>query len=157
MVNLRKYSFGATAAIATSLAIIAGLDAFSNAKPGIIGALLVIGLADNISDSLGIHIYQESACTKPGKDSAVHTVTNFLTRLMLTLVFIGIVYFVPISYAAIVAAVFGLGILSVMSYLIALNQRVSPYKVILQHGGITVIVLLVSHFIGIFIKVLFPA
>jgi len=156
MVNLSKYSFGATAAIATSLAIIAGLDAFSNAKIGMIGALLVIGLADNISDSLGIHIYQESTCTTPKSNSAAHTVSNFLTRLMLTLVFIGIVYFVPIAYAAIVAAIFGLGILSVMSYFIALNQRVNPYKAILQHVGITVIVLLVSHFIGIFIKALFP-
>jgi vacuolar iron transporter family protein len=156
MVNLSKYSFGATAAISTSIAIIAGLDAFANAKTGIIGALLIIALADNISDSLGIHVYQESTCTKPGKESAAHTVTNFLTRLVLTFIFIGIVYFVPIAYAAVVAVIFGLGILSAMSYLIALNQKVNPYKAILQHVGIAVIVLFVSHFAGMLIKALFP-
>jgi VIT1/CCC1 family predicted Fe2+/Mn2+ transporter len=156
MVNLSKYSFGATAAISTSLAIIAGLDAFSNAKMGIIGALLVIGLADNISDSLGIHIYQESQCTSPKSDSAIHTVTNFMTRLVLTMVFIGIVYFVPIGYAAVVAGVFGLATLSALSYFIALHQKVNPYKAIFQHVSITVIILFVSHFAGVAIKTLFP-
>lgn len=156
MVSLNKYSFGATSAISTSLAIIAGLDAFPNAKIGMIGALLVIGLADNISDSLGIHIYQESCSVTPKTNSATHTVTNFLTRLALTLVFIGIVYFVPVTYAAAVAAIFGLLVLSAMSYFIALNQGVNPFKAIAQHLSVTIVVLFVSHFIGVFIKALFP-
>lgn len=55
-----RFSFGATSAIITNLGIITGLDTMTNPKLSIIGALLVIALADNLSDSFGIHIYQES-------------------------------------------------------------------------------------------------
>jgi VIT1/CCC1 family predicted Fe2+/Mn2+ transporter len=156
MINLSRYSFGATAAISTSLALIAGFDAFSGTRPGLIGALLVIGIADNISDSLGIHIYQESKCTAAKNDSASYTLTNFLTRLALTLVFIAIVYFMPTGYASPVAVLFGLALLSVLSYIIALNQKTSPLLSILHHLGISVLVIAVSYLLGRAIKTVLP-
>jgi hypothetical protein len=55
-----RFSFGATSAIITNLGIITGLDTLTHPKLSIIGALLVIALADNLSDTFGIHIYQES-------------------------------------------------------------------------------------------------
>jgi len=56
MIHLRKFSFGASSAIVTSLAFIVGLSRNPNPRLAIIGSLLVIAVADNISDSLGIHI-----------------------------------------------------------------------------------------------------
>ena len=155
MIDLSRYSFGATAAISTSLALIAGFNAFSGTKLGLIGALLVIGIADNISDSLGIHIYQESKCEVGKKDSAAYTLTNFLARLVITLIFIAIVYFAPIGYAAPVTILFGLALLSVLSYIIALNQKTSPLLSILHHIGISVLVIVVSYFLGKIIKAAF--
>jgi hypothetical protein len=53
MFDLRGLSFGGPAAIVTSAAATAG-------KMAIIGSLLVIGLADNLTDPLSVHIYQEA-------------------------------------------------------------------------------------------------
>ncbi len=59
MFNLRRVSFGAPAAIVTSMALIVGLDAATANKATVVGSLLIAGLADNLTDSLTIHIYQE--------------------------------------------------------------------------------------------------
>jgi hypothetical protein len=55
-----RFSFGATSAIITNLGLIVGFDSLSNPKSSIIRSMLVIGIADNISDTLGMHVYQES-------------------------------------------------------------------------------------------------
>ena len=85
-----KFSFGATSAIITSLGLIAGLDSLSHPKSGIIGGILVIALADNVSDSVGIHIYQESECI-PDKEVWFSTFSNFFTRILVSSTFIVLV------------------------------------------------------------------
>ena len=118
MTHLTKFSFGATSAIVTSLAFIVGLSRSINPKLAIIGSLLVIAVADNISDSLGIHIYQESELKK-SKAVRVSTFYNFLTRFLVILVFISLVAFLPIGYSVIFSMVWGISLLSALSYFIA--------------------------------------
>lgn len=55
-----RFSFGSSSAIITNIALTIGLDTTVNAKSAIIGSLLVVALADNISDTLGMHMFQES-------------------------------------------------------------------------------------------------
>ena len=55
-----KFLFGSTSAIITNLALVVGLEASINAKLNIVASILVIAIADNISDTLGIHIYRRS-------------------------------------------------------------------------------------------------
>ena len=74
-----NFSFGVTSAIMTSLTIIIGLSgAASNIT--IITALLIIAIADNISDSFGIHIYQESKRVN-SKEVKTTTANNFIARM----------------------------------------------------------------------------
>lgn len=56
MSDLRRLSFGGPAAIVTSMALIVGLGAATAGKAAIVGSLLVIGLADNLTDSLSVHL-----------------------------------------------------------------------------------------------------
>ena len=58
--RLPAVSFGAASAIVTSMGVIIGFGAASISKPTIIAGLLIVGFADNVTDSLSIHIYQES-------------------------------------------------------------------------------------------------
>jgi hypothetical protein len=62
MIDLRlpTMSFGAVSAIVTSIGLIIGFGAAGISKSTIIAGLLIFGLADNLTDSLSIHIYQES-------------------------------------------------------------------------------------------------
>lgn len=49
-ININEFSIGATAAIITSMGLIAGLTQGYDARVGIITGLLIIAIADNISD-----------------------------------------------------------------------------------------------------------
>jgi len=144
-----RFSFGATAAIITNLAIIVGLR-IGNVKLTIIGAMLVIAIADNISDSLGIHVYQESEGLN-AKEVWFSTSTNFLTRVLVSFSFIFLVWVLPINMAVIVSIIWGLLLLSGMSYIIAKAKGINPALAVLEHLAIAVVVIIASNFLGQFI------
>jgi VIT1/CCC1 family predicted Fe2+/Mn2+ transporter len=154
MSYLSRFSFGVTSATVTGLAFIVGLSRNANPKLSIIGSLCVFAIADNISDSLGIHVFQESDLMEL-KAVRTSTFSNFLTRLLVTIVFILLVAFLPIEYAVISAIVWGISLLAVLSYFIAKEQKVNPYSAILQHVAIAVTVIIVSNFLGAWIMKIF--
>jgi VIT1/CCC1 family predicted Fe2+/Mn2+ transporter len=145
-----RFSFGATSAIITNLGIITGLDTLTHPKLSIIGALLVIALADNLSDSFGIHIYQESEHIAK-KEVWLSTLTNFFTRLFVSSTFIILIIVLPIRLAAVCSVIWGLLILTVMTYTIAKQQKINPFSAIFVHLTIAVVVVVASNFIGGFV------
>jgi len=147
MSHLTRFSFGATSAIITCLAFIIGLGKSANPKLTIIGSLLVIAIADNISDSLGIHIYQESDLKK-SEVVRVSTFFNFITRFFVIFIFILFVLFLPLLYASILSIIWGISLLIVLSYYIAREQKVNPYKAIIEHVTIAVVVIIVSNYLS---------
>ena len=82
MFNPRTISFGGTAAIVTSMGLIVGLDAATAKSATVLGSLLLAGLADNATDSLSVHIYQESE-PLPERQAFRTTVINFAARFSL--------------------------------------------------------------------------
>jgi VIT1/CCC1 family predicted Fe2+/Mn2+ transporter len=145
-----RFSFGATSAIITNLGIITGLDTLTHPKLSIIGALLVIALADNLSDSFGIHIYQESEHIAK-KEVWLSTLTNFFTRLFVSSTFIILIIVLPIRLAAVCSVIWGLLILTVMTYTIAKQQKINPFSAIFVHLTIAFVVVVASNFIGGFV------
>jgi len=148
MTHLTRFSFGTTSAIVTSLAFIVGLSGGS--KIAIVVSLMVFAVADNISDSLGLHIFQESDLKQP-KVVSISTLSNFFTRLSLVLVFILLVVLLPIDYAVIASLVYGVSLLSFLSYLIAKERKSNPYSSILAHIAIAVLVIGVSFLLRVWI------
>jgi len=142
-----RFSFGSSSAIITNLGLIIGLDTSPNARLSIIASILVIALADNISDSFGIHVYQESEMLSR-TEVWISTSTNFLTRLFVSLVFILFIFFLPMNIAVICSLVFGLSLLAFISYIIARDEEVNPYQAIIEHLGIALIVIVLSEFVG---------
>lgn len=142
-----KFSFGTTSAIITNLSLIAGLDTMAHPRLGIIGGILVIALADNISDSLGIHVYQESECIK-AKEVWVSTFTNFLARFFVSLTFILVVALLPINLAVPCSIIWGFTLLGVLSYSIARGEEVNPYIAMFEHITIAAVVITLSHLAG---------
>lgn len=138
---------GATAAIITSLALIAGLAHGDDTRTSIIAGLLVIAIADNIADSLGIHICKEAegACKR---EIDLATLGNFTVRLILALTFVIIVLLLPSYIALIVSAVWGLILLVILSYFIAKIQKISPLKEITWHVLVALLVIVGSKLLG---------
>ena len=149
-----KFSFGATSSTVTSLGIIFGLLSSGNPQASIIGSLLVIAVADNIADSLGIHIYRETTSTKK-ENTRMFTISNFITRFGITLTFVVMFVFLPLGYAATFCVVIGLGILIFLSYLIGVQRKTSTIKEIFIHLGIAIPVIVISHFLGQLIFAIF--
>lgn len=147
---LTKFSFGAASAIITNLALIVGLNTLAHARLSIIGGILVIAIADNLSDSVGIHIYQESECISD-KEAWFSTATNFLARLLVSLTFVILVGILTIKLAVVCSVIWGLALLAVLSYIIAKERGIVPYLAIFEHLAIAVFVIILSHFAGRFI------
>jgi hypothetical protein len=56
----KGFSFGLTSSIITTLGLIVGLHSSTHSKLIIVGGILIIAVADALSDALGIHISEEA-------------------------------------------------------------------------------------------------
>ena len=149
-----KFSFGATSSTVTSLGIIFGLITSGNPKAGIIGSLLVVAVADNIADSLGIHIYRESTATQK-ENTRMFTISNFLTRFGITLTFVALIATLPVDIGAAACVAIGMGILVFLSYMIGVQRKTSTLREVLIHLGIAIPVIIISRFLGQLIFTIF--
>jgi len=147
MINVNKFSIGATAAIITSMGLIAGLTQGSNAETSIITGLFIIAIADNISDSFSIHIYKESEGASR-KEINSSTFGNFTVRLILALTFVLIVLLFSPYNALIISSIWGLILLAVLSYLIAKHKETHPLREVAWHLLAALIVVAGSKILG---------
>jgi VIT1/CCC1 family predicted Fe2+/Mn2+ transporter len=147
MFRSSRISYGGTAAAVTSTALISGLTAADATKPVIVSALLIAALADNLTDALSVHIFQESEQLDE-KDALTGTVTNFATRLLLCISFVFLVVLFPRAHAAEVAIVWGALLLAVLTYLVARERNLNPLLEVAKHLGVASTVIVVSMLIG---------
>ena len=138
-IESHDFSFGVTSAIMTSLVLIIGL-ASNTDRISLITALLIIAIADNLSDSFGIHIYQESKGMTP-KEVKKTTRNNFITRMLATFVFILFVIFLPRNLIIPFSIFFGLVVLIILSYVISRMQKINPYRSIIRHITLAVVLI----------------
>jgi len=143
----RQVAFGSSSAIVTSLGLIVGFGAAAVSRAALVSGLLIIGLADNISDSLSIHIYQESENLETGSAFKA-TLTNFLARLVIAITFVGIVLFSRPSIAVAVSVAWGVLLLGALTYRVARIRQVSPWPEMMRHLAVALIVIGVSRGLG---------
>lgn len=154
MFKSSRFSYGGTAAIVTSTALISGLSAANATKPVIVSTLLIAALADNLTDALSIHIYQESEQLDQ-KEAFTGTITNFLTRLLLCISFVVLVGLFPLAHAGKVAIVWGILLLATLTYLVARERKVSPSLEVVKHVVVASAVILASIAIGHWVSAVF--
>jgi VIT1/CCC1 family predicted Fe2+/Mn2+ transporter len=151
MLNPRRFSFGGTSAIVTSMGLIIGLGAAGAGTATIMSGLLIVGFADNITDSLSIHMYQEAE--KLEERAAFRTtVTNFIARILAALSFVAIVLALPAAYTVIVALFWGCLLLTAITYALARERGGSPLPEIAKHLGVAFLVIVASRVIGAWIS-----
>ncbi len=151
MLKLSRISFGGTAAIVTSIALIVGLTTANASQKAIITALLIAGVADNLTDSLSVHIYQESE-RLAGREAFLGTLTNFATRLGICLSFALLVAALPNSRAVVAALAWGTLLLGALSYRLALERKMSPLPEVVKHLVVAYLIIFASKGIGYWIS-----
>ena len=148
------FSFGLTSGIITTLGLMVGLHAGTHSTLAVIGGILTIAIADAFSDSLGMHISEESE-KKPTKEIWESTISTFLSKFVFALTFIIPVLFFEISTAILISVVWGLSMISILSFSIAKKQRKTPWKVVAEHVFIALIVIVITHYVGDWIALTF--
>ncbi len=147
--SLRKgFSFGLTSAIITTLGLLIGLYSSTHSKSIVISGIIIIAIADALSDALGIHVSEESENKHTQKQIWESTFATFISKFVFASTFIIPIFIFNINTAVIISIFWGLLLISIASYDIAKRERIKPYKVIIEHILITTLVILATYFIG---------
>ncbi|PIU68134.1 MAG: hypothetical protein COS84_01605 [Armatimonadetes bacterium CG07_land_8_20_14_0_80_40_9] len=147
--SLKKgFSFGLTSGIITTLGLMVGLYSSTHSTRVIIGGILVIAISDAFSDALGIHISEESESRHSPKEIWESTISTFLSKFIFASTFIIPVLLFQLSTAIIVGIIWGLSLIAIFSLYLARRQREKPYKVVIEHLLIAILVIIASHYVG---------
>jgi VIT1/CCC1 family predicted Fe2+/Mn2+ transporter len=140
-------TFGLTSGTITTLGLMIGLYSGTNSRGIVIGGILTIAIADSLSDALGIHISEEADHTRTTIQVWAATVATFLSKLCsITYVIPVLLFDLPI--AIVINLVWGISLLTILSYYLAKSQGAKPWKVILEHIAIAILVVSLTHFLG---------
>ena len=149
------FSFGLTSGIITTLGLMVGLHSGTHSKLVVIGGILTIAIADAFSDSLGIHVSEESERKHTTKFLWESTISTFIAKLIFALTFIIPVLLFELTTAIFISIAWGLSLLAILSFNIAKEQGKTAWKVIGEHLTIALIVIVITHYIGDWISLTF--
>lgn len=142
------FSFGLTSGVITTLGLMVGLHSSTHLKSVVIAGILTIAIADALSDAMGIHVSEESEGKHTAKEIWESTASTFITKFVFALMFIIPVLLLQLTTAVVVSVIWGLSIITVFSWYMAKKQGTRPYKVVLEHLFIAVLVIALTHYIG---------
>lgn len=148
-------SFGLTSGVITTLGLIVGLGSSTESKLVVLGGIITIAIADAFSDALGIHISEEAENKHSSREIWQSTIATFLTKFIFALTFVVPVLIFSLVTAVLVSVLWGIFVLGVFSYTIAKKEKAKPIRVIVEHIGIAVLVVVVTYFVGRGVGVLF--
>lgn len=148
-------SFGLTSGIITTLGLMVGLHSGTHSKLVVIGGILIIAIADAFSDALGIHVSEESEGKHNEKEIWLSTISTFFSKFIFALTFVVPVLLFQLSTAIVVSIIWGLLLLSIFSFKLAKEQKINPWKMILEHLAIALFVIVITHYLGDRLRSLF--
>jgi len=146
-------SFGLTSGIITTLGLMIGLDTSTHSRLAVIGGILTIAIADALSDALGIHISEESEERHTTREIWEATLSTFISKFVFASSFIVFIVLLEMSIAIIASVLWGLFLVAIFSYYISRGGE--PVKVVLEHLFITLVVIILSYYVGSWIGSIF--
>lgn len=147
--------FGATSGVITTLGLIVGLNSGTRSVTAVLGGILVIAVADAMSDALGIHLAEEADPNTSHSHVWSATIMTFITKFVFSISFAVPLLLLPLASAVIASVAWGMFVIVVLSYFLARSQGESPVAIIAEHAGIAILVVVLSHFIGVWVGATF--
>ncbi len=151
----KGFGFGLTSGVITTLGMIVGLNSSTNSALAVIAGIIVISVADAMSDGLGMHISEEAARKKCDKHVWESTFSTFFFKFIFALSFIIPFIFFSLSTAIYISIFWGLLLLSLFSIYLAKQEKIKPYKVVSEHLIIAIAVIIITNYIGKLVASLF--
>ena len=147
--------FGLTSGVITTLGLLVGLQAGTQSQQAVIGGILIIAVADAMSDAMGIHLSEEASEHSNHTDVWAATITTFFAKFLTSLSFVAPVALLPAHYAVIASVIWGALLLTALSIALGRLQGNKPWLIVFEHLTIAAVVVLASHFIGVWVATLF--
>lgn len=147
--------FGATSGVITTIGLIVGLNSGTRSVIAVLGGILVIAVADAMSDALGIHLAEESDPDTDHGHVWSATIMTFLTKFVFSISFAVPLLLLPLGPAVVASVIWGLLVIVLLSYFLAKSQNEPPLYIIGEHVGIAVLVVVLSHYIGVWVAATF--
>lgn len=141
-------SFGLTSGVITTLGLMVGLHSGTHSRAIVISGILTIAIADAMSDALGIHVSEESKNSGPSRQIWEATLATFVAKFVIAATFVVPVALGPLDQAIVISVVWGLLLLTALSFFIARAQAIAPWRVISEHLLIALGVVAVTHVVG---------
>ena len=118
--------FGATSGVITTMGLITGLNSGTQSIAAVLGGILVIAVADSMSDALGIHLAEEPDPNTDHEHVWRATITTFLTKCIFALSFAVPLLLLALGPAVIASIIWGMTVIMILSYLLARAREHRP-------------------------------
>lgn len=144
-------TFGMTSGVITTLGLLVGLHSGTHSRGVIIGGIVTIAIADAFSDALGMHLHEESENEHSDAEIWVSTFATFITKFLMAATFLLPLIYLDLTQAIQVSLLWGAAVLAVLSYRMAKAQGQSPAMVVFEHLFIASLVVLATHWVGVWV------
>ena len=117
-------------------------------KLAVIGGVLTVAIADAFSDSLGIHIAEETSKRNGHRAVWEATIATFLTKFIVASSFLIALLIFELPLAVKINIIWGFLLLIIFNYILAKKRGESPLMVVSEHILIAAIVSIITFFVG---------
>ena len=148
-------SFGLVSGVITSLGLVVGLTVGTQSRIAVIGGIVTIAVADSLSDALGIHISEEAESVHSSMEVWMATGVTFMTKFAVASSFLAPVLLLELEEAIWVSVAWGIALVAALSWYVAGRQITSRTAVLVEHIGVTVLVVIVSALVGRWVSTTF--
>lgn len=142
------FSFGLVSGIITTLGLIVGLHSSTHSRIFIIGGILVIAIADALSDAMGIHISEEAENKHSSGEIWESTLSTFLSKFIFALSFLVPIVLFELNAAIIVCIIWGMILITIFSVYLARSQQRPVFHIVLEHLVLAIVVIILTHYVG---------
>jgi VIT1/CCC1 family predicted Fe2+/Mn2+ transporter len=125
-----------------------GLNASTHSRLAVIGGIIAIAISDAFSDAVGIHISEEAEHRHSEREIWEATISTLVSKFGIALTFVIPILAFELRTAILASVGWGLALVVVYSYYLAVRQGVRPSKVLLEHVTIVILVIIITHYVG---------
>ena len=139
----------------TTTGLMVGLYAGTESVVAVVGGVMVIAVADAMSDALGIHVAQEADPSSTVTHIWAATFATLITKFLVAASFILPLVWLPLRAGVLVALLWGLVVMTVLSILLARSRGVRALPIVAEHLVVGLLVVVLAHVTGRWINGLF--
>ena len=119
----KGFGFGITSGVITTLGVVVGLHSGTGEKLAVLVGIIVLAVADALSDAIGIHISEEAENVHTTHELWQSAFFTFISKFCVALSFIIPIQLFELYTAILVSVVWGVVLISVFSYVMAKSQK----------------------------------